>query len=61
MTGEDRDYLETLLTKRENAVLKWTIEVQLKFLAVQLALHSAFAALILGGVYFIVLNVHHAS
>jgi hypothetical protein len=43
--------------QRENAILKWTIEVQLKFLAVQLAHLSAFGGLILGGVYFIVAHV----
>jgi hypothetical protein len=52
-----RTDLDDLLTKRENAILRWTIEVQLKFLAVQLALLSAFGGLILGGVYFIVAHV----
>jgi hypothetical protein len=43
--------------QRENAILKWTIEVQLKFPAVQLARLSAFGGLILEGVYFIVAHV----
>lgn len=43
-----RTDLDDLLTKRENAILRWRV--------VQLALLSAFGGLIVGEVYFIVAN-----